>query len=301
MRKFVIKNRQKRKYTRKIEEISSFSFSKTAYGMIPLLIMLIAFMSTIIISTPFRDSISNINFNFTFKLPQFSFSNPLNSIQSLLNDFAQIGIFMSALLLAIYGVLMQSLSVLSTILTHEFSITQTNIITQKDASVNGASFIIQEFSKELNLLEQFIVSIGLYCEFTAKIVASSFINIFIIIGQIFVAIAISVAQIIVYVSITVAGFIISLVLSIFHFISIILVAIWRTIATIGNYLLVSITRIVMAIVHTIEIPFKILAAFGLALKPYVDIINHHIQMSGADFTNGVNDLGKAAASMKSVK
>src|SRR5579872_332283 len=89
MRKFVNKNRHKRKYTKK-SEVTSYPSAKTAYGMIPLLIMLIAFMSTIVISTPLRDSFANIRFN--FELPQFSLNNPLSFFETAWTDIVQLGL-----------------------------------------------------------------------------------------------------------------------------------------------------------------------------------------------------------------
>src|SRR5258708_17588162 len=120
MRKFVIKNRQKRKYNRKIEKIYFFSFSKDAYGMLPLLVMFIAFMSPMIISTPFRDTLSNVKF--TFELPEFSLTNPLSFIQSLAGDITHVSLLCWTLMLDAYGTFSQTLIALFNSINHDLLI-----------------------------------------------------------------------------------------------------------------------------------------------------------------------------------
>ena len=56
-----------------------------------------------------------------------------------------------------------------------------------------------------------------------------------------------------------------------------------------------------AIMHFIEIPFKILYAYGLLLKPYVIILGNHIAMTGNDFSHGIDSFEKAAVLLSSSK
>src|SRR5258708_2633956 len=138
MHKFVNKKRQKRKYIKKSEAASAYSSAKTAYSMIPLLIMLIAFMSTLVISAPLRDSLENIKF--TFELPQFSFSNPLPFFETAWRDIMQIGIVLWTIGLIVGMTILQYLTSMTqkitygTILLRNFIILCGNEIT--NSSVN---------------------------------------------------------------------------------------------------------------------------------------------------------------------
>ena len=112
MRKFVIKNRQKRKYTRKTESVSSFSFSKTAYGLLPILIMIVALMTTLVISAPLRDQITHIRLTFT--IPEFSISSPLANIQTVGGIIMQGSIALWNACITIVVLLAQSLGTIGT-------------------------------------------------------------------------------------------------------------------------------------------------------------------------------------------
>lgn len=81
MRKFIIKNRAKRKYTKKSEQNSSLIFGKTLAGMLPLLIMLITLMATIVISTSTRNPLGDIHFR--FDPSRISFHNPVEQLALL--------------------------------------------------------------------------------------------------------------------------------------------------------------------------------------------------------------------------
>ncbi len=63
----------------------------------------------------------------------------------------------------------------------------------------------------------------------------------------------------------------------------------------------TISHITAAVVHVIKIPFKILYAFWLQIKPYMMIFGHHIQMSGSDLSNGFASLGKFGSLISSSK
>lgn len=92
MHKFVIRKRKKRKYTRKVKELPSFSIIKTLYGVIPLIIIAVAFMATLVISASFRNSLSQIRFSFHIPtLPHISLNNVQNSTRSLFEDIDQAG------------------------------------------------------------------------------------------------------------------------------------------------------------------------------------------------------------------
>ncbi len=277
MRKFVIKNRQKRKYTKKTKDTSSFSFSKTAYGMVPLLVMLIAFMSTITISNPFRDSLSNINF--IFELPQFSFSNPLSFIQSIISDITQASFVGWTILLAMYTTFLQSLSVFSKALTHELLALENIVEFQKNAAQNTITYNVQEFATGVSMLEQIMIMITTVVTHFAYFI-----------GQNLSALAIATVQTISLISSYLSHIILFTSITIFNFIFMIGETIGIWLVSIDNY-----------IVHVIEIPFKVLYAFWLQIKPYVDFFGKHVQMTGSDFANGFTSFGKVISFVSHAK
>lgn len=63
MNRFVNKHRIKRKYTKKTEKSSSFTISQSLIAILPIIIMCVAFLSTILISKPFRDALEGLKFS----------------------------------------------------------------------------------------------------------------------------------------------------------------------------------------------------------------------------------------------
>src|SRR5215469_10415896 len=116
MRKFVVKNRQKRKYMRKSEKESLYSFSKTTYGILPILIMAVTFMATVVISTPLRNSLLNVSFK--LQLPQLSLSNPLLFFQTIGENIFQVFLNSTIVLSALSDIFINSLTKLLTTITH---------------------------------------------------------------------------------------------------------------------------------------------------------------------------------------
>jgi len=299
MRKFVIKNRQKRKYTKKSESISSFSFSKTAYSLLPFLIMLIAFMSTIIISAPFRDTLSNISF--TFELPQFSLSNPLYFFQTLASDFSQIGLVMWTITQAVSGTLVQNVALTTGSVTSGIFLAINFLFICITGVLSGFFFVAQQMFLGVSSINQFSLFLqtatfeALYaCALWISeetVLSGQFIFLKTIFGaQQFLLLLNYLSHITAFVLISIAHFLMFIG-------QVVLNAILSTITFIASV----INHTGLAIVHTVEIPFKTLAAFGLLLKPYVAIFGKHVQMAGSDFSNGFSDMGKVTSLLSTHK
>lgn len=84
MQKFFIKNRKKRKYTKKIKPDSLFLLPNAFFGFLPLLIILLAFMATYFMSNSFKASFFYIKYFFELS------SSPAISISFLLNLYRNI-------------------------------------------------------------------------------------------------------------------------------------------------------------------------------------------------------------------
>lgn len=313
MRKFIIKHRQKRKYTRKTEKISSYSFSKTLSGMLPLVVMGISLMATVIISTPFRNTFSHLQF--TFQFPEISFDNPLIFIQTVTAASIQIGETIGMSLLAIFATLQHTFIFTRETTAHAatlldprplFLLLINGITLLRDVLSNSILFIVH------NLLNLFSLSVHASDAIILGIIRASnafFSDIFISVEkfvQIIVSvltlfsslcsnILISIGDTIISLSISTAHVLLSVYLVIAHFIGIILTSIWIGVIFIINTITTTILNAITTIVHIIEIPFKTLYFFWLKIKPYVDILDRHIAMTGADLNNGFASWGKVAS------
>lgn len=275
MRKFVIKNRQKRKYIKKTEEFHSFSFSKTMYNLLPLLIMLIAFMATLVISAPLRDQLSHIRVSFT--LPEFSLDNPLNANKALLTNTIQGSAALWTACVTLFVILGQSLGKISVTIIHLFALFDprplflligTSVMTVGDIFVQMINLLMQSLIKISALLVHYIILISSLIVTGVTIVSSIIIQ---LVGT-FVHFLLMIAQVI-------GAWLLSVI-----------VAIGKAIDT-----------IVLTIVHVIEIPFNVLGAFWEQIKPYITIFGKHVQMSGSDLSNGFASWGKVASLMSSPK
>jgi hypothetical protein len=325
MSKFVVKNRQKRKYVRKSEKSSSYSFSKTFYGTLPILIMAVAFMATIIISPSFRNTFSNFKFILhpiqfpvlqipKLQLPTFSIGNPLLFFQTIIFDINQL----NAGLVNIFTALWISLS---TFFVASFSATGSaaarnivifdprpllNTLSSDSATVGYSLFYAGSFVT-LYIVDtcKTLLHLSLFSQ-TTSINEVSFVLSYIVhaisIGfQLILTITSTLLQIIIKTIIFIAQFTTNVAYIVwamlFRIVTIVWQAIFSIITAIGSW----ISSVVHAIVHIIEIPFKTLDAFGLAMKPYVDFFGRHVAMTGEDFSNGVSSIGKAASYMSTSK
>lgn len=318
MRKFVIKNRHKRKYTKKSEEAIS-SLSKTMYGMVPVMIMTIAFMATMIISIPFRDTFSHIRFS--LQPPEFSLSNPLTFFQVIIQDMRQISLVVLSTLVLLFTksievfvssgkttahaatflnplplllLLGDGLTLIKIIIESFFIVLWHGILASYNAFILCSLFIESILQ---GLITAFVTFIFTGIVSLAKLGTSGVIMLWEAISTVFIFVfqqLLSAATIVVQTIITLFTFLgHSLTVFIETLLGWIIVTAETIFSAIGNFL--------NAVMHIIEIPFKRVYAFWLQIKPYVDIFDHHVKLAGKDFTNGVNSLVKVTMIISSSK
>ena len=306
MRKFVNKNRHKRKYTKKNVPVSSFSLTRTFYSILPLLVLLIAFMSTIIISTPFRNSFSQIRFSYevpqiSFEIPQLSFANPFSFLQSLTLAFIQTVTDLWSVLQVFSGFIVQFSRQIFETISYALSNLANIFVLELLISYRAVTFIAQELFAGLDIIAQ-VFLIGEYF----------FVNIAKNITAFIVTIAIGVGMSIVNVLFSVEHGTITLVGYLLQWTEMISIAIyrvsvltgnliWTNVITVTTFIETAIHNFFITLVHIIDIPFKILYAFWLQIKPYVDFFGKHVQMTGMDLSNGFASWGKVASLMSSSK
>lgn len=319
MQKFVIKNRRKRKYIRKGEKTPISSSSKTVYGILPLLIMSIAFMTTMIISTPFRNSLSN--FKFTIQLPQLSLNNPILFFQSLIFNIAQVGVICEAIVVSIWENIIHIFETIIYTATQDFTILNPlpilKIIENNLITTGNFLLYLAQLIREGQLITYKITIQLLFFTFSFAQTEINFLTLIIIhavifIGQFTVAVAgilwqtiiasaLFITQVITTASIVVFQVFIELMIFLSKVILSATIVIGTWIISIINTITFTINNVVNSVIHTIEIPFNVFGAFGIQMKPYVDFFGHHVEMTGQDFDKGLNDLGQFTSYMSSAK
>ena len=318
MRKFVIKNRQKRKYTKKSEEVSS-SLSKTAYGMLPILIMAIAFMATVIISVPFRDTFSHISF--TIQLPEFSLSNPLTFFQTIAQDVSLINITLWSTILIILTDVNTAAITMAQVIFHVLLLL--NPLPLFIAFGDGLKALGMMFESVFIVVMQGVISTYVIFLQSSLFVVSGILTILGTILSTFVTLLLEIGKVSFMMVSTSTQFISDSIIIIFQMISNVAVIIEQSIVDVSAALVhlllmmieavmgwfvavyLTITAVVSqflhAIIHLIEIPFTLLYTFWMRIKPYVDVFDRHLQLAGSDFINGFNSLGKVTNLLSSSK
>ena len=319
MRKFVVKNRQKRKYVKKNEKESLYSFSKTTYGILPILIMAVAFMATITISAPFRNFF--VNFRINLQLPQIALSNPLPFFQSVYFDLIQSYLISTQVITAIVTSLFHTFDSATTAAKQGlaifnpqplFALLTNSFVVLGNSLWNATLFI----SKNLLLAGRTTIHFFLFMlSFTlsnANFASILIVHILFFIGQCIISSATIALQFVFKFAIAASQFITNVSVFIFQILLQIITILFTIIASVTVSLWVWLYSVIVATtqaintaftntLHVIEIPFKILEAFGLAMKPYVDMLDHHMLLSGEDFTKGFSNIGKIIAFMSSSK
>jgi hypothetical protein len=293
MRKFVIKNRHKRKYTKKSEVVSSYSSAKTAYGMIPLIIMLIAFMSTIVISTPFRDSIANIRL--TFEFPQFSLHNPLSFFETGWADITQVGLVFWTIVQMIGITLSQTLFGIAQKVTYGALFVSNFFILFGSGISIGLLYIIKELVYGIQLINQTITVIVNACTLAIHFCIQILTNTTISIGQFIASVTLSAINASIQFSLVLIHDIVIAMIAVIHFLAVVITIIWKMLVSTAFAVNTFFIQVFTAIGRVIEIPFKTLYSFWLLIKPYADIFGNHLKMSGNDFSNMFTSLGKVSS------
>lgn len=269
MRKFKVKNRPKRKYTRKTEQqYSNDLLTKSIFvGIIPLIVVAIALYSILLISQNLRLETPTIELP-TFQPPTVSFSWDWS-----ISIIANISLFLEQT--------KQSLILLGT---------QTVIYTQALGVSLGTAFIwvatMLDPRPFLVIIGQGIYSLSVTIFQMFQFVMQMAQNIM----QVYATILWNSTQFIFQ--------IVSLTFSyILHFITMILNTLWdfalatsQVIASWAHIAFVRLVAMIDATLYFLGTPFRALAAFWIQIKPYVDVFLSHVQMTFNDFNNGVKSL-----------
>jgi hypothetical protein len=304
MKKFVIKNKPKRKYTKKVQAVSSFSFSKTIYGVLPLVALAISFMATLLLTVPLRDTIATLQFNVS--LPHISFTNPLTGIQQTFLAIGAVGFAIWMVLVMIATTIISLLSVAFAAIIHLASLL--NPIPVFATIGNGIQLLTLLLLHALQFIWQGIT-----------IITTSIFHGLLVTGSVIVMGISAIISFIQYVLASLLHGIVFITTVLWHFVVVSVDAITKAvttavialahgiwwIATLTWSLLVAIASaitaffaaIFRAIVQIIEFPFKLMTALWLQIKPFVDVLLSHIQMTGADLSNGFASWGKVASLM----
>lgn len=319
MKKFVVKNRQKRRYLKKSEKQSLYSFSKTTYGILPVLIMTVAFMATLVISAPLRNSLQNIKFSFA--LPQFSLNNPLPFFEIYLTDalqFFELVITFTRTLNTIFNnFLFNTFLTISHIrLTFYYQPTTnflidgllttggfisyliTDVVQALTESYTTVLHSVQYISSTINLINN---TFNLFIVYLFTYLTQFIVTIFLALSKTIADMAVSSGQVIYRASITLFQILLSSSIIIGHVIFLAAYTIGTWLVFLVDSLFNTIAKIINEIIYVIEIPFKILENFFISMRPYFDILGRHIQMVGSDFTNSAKSFENATVYISSSK
>jgi hypothetical protein len=306
MRKFVNKHRQKRKYIKKSEIISSYQISKTAYRLLPILIMLIIFIATLSISIPLRVSLSHIK----IWLPKFSLNSAIEYIKSFDSAFTQIYI--------IIGLIVRELLILITYISIILWYFFQQIINYFDLRLHviftGSYLIIfgnnlwqflEFIFKEVTLLYENVIN-SLYLilaiiQIKFEIIILVISHFTVIIGQSIITSIFSVAQTFNSIVIIFVTYMIALFLAVAHAFLSIGIIVWTWLYAAIDSIFSAINIFLTSIFHIIKIPFSKLCIFYLQIKPYLNVLERHMQMTRGDFINSFINLNKLSSTLISTK
>lgn len=287
MRKFKIKNRQKRKYTRKNAPQPSMPLEGGwSFGLLPFLVLAIALFTTLIISHNLREQ--DLVIEFAFQLPTFStepFEQFIASIPSLLTQptafvaslwtlviesVIGFGVFVSDASTAAATVIVSAIAQIATMLDPRPVITAMgNGITSGGTAIG--TFFVQLFEAIV---------------FAINYIIQSLLAFFVLIGQ-----AISFAASLVYSAVVfVMNAILDALIVVANTLTAITITVYQAIAAAVQFTIVKVNAFVDATLYFLGTPFRMLAAFWEVIKPYVEIFMQHLQMAGADLNNGFKAL-----------
>jgi hypothetical protein len=277
MRKFKIKNRQKRKYTRKSVHASSFPHSQAiSAGLLPLLILAIALVTTVIMSQAKGQTYA---IDYSLPIPQPKLPDIGNVVQNIPNLFNNPIAFVTS----IYTLSIDFMQQLWITIGYWFALLA-HLLDPRPfiaLTIRSIMFFIQT-------MVQFAIILGMGIVTAGTVVLQAFITV----GN---AIANTMASM----SYAIASFILFIAAAIMHgltFVGAILLIIAKTlihiVTTIALFLFVKVSAFINGVVNIIEIPFKILWAFWLQIKPFFDMLGAHIKMTGDDLNNGVSSINK---------
>lgn len=286
MRKFIIKNRTKRKYTKKVEQHSSLLFGKTIFGILPLLIMIIALMTTLAISSPIRMTLSNIHFN--FNLSSLFLQNPLPLFQTIGENIAYYS-------LALVGGLMTGVSTITKVIvllnpTPLFDLIGSTVQT----SISSLAYL---FSVLFNALA---LAAGWALQFVQTLIQNVIFNIIFNAQFIFTGI-VTVGNEVVQGVVIIAGAVSTLALFFYHMLSLVVIAIGDWFGALFVAISTWFNHMVQTVSYLISWPFKVLAAYLMQYKPMADTLGKHLNLAFHDMGVCFATFGKTLGSLSSTK
>ena len=302
MRKFKVKNRQKRKYTRHTEPQSSYPSSTIFAGLLPVLFLAIAFLTTLLMNLNLREQTVSFQPQFTmpqFTIPQFIIPQPslpeisipemspvdmIKPIQSLPNLFTQPLAFLNSM-----GILLvTSLQVIMASLGYGFLWILAALDPRPAISAFGAgvqsliitlgtaiSMLIDGFARIGELFAQSLVQAGNNVGAGIQTAWSATME-YTLRGISIIALSI--------------GFVVEKIVWFIMFL-------FNGIVGILTFLYMQLAAFANAVIRVISIPFQILYSFWLQIKPFFDILGVHIGMVGADLSNGLASFEELATEL----
>ena len=262
-RKFINKNRQKRKYTRKAIASPTLPVTKTLFvGILPSIILAFALVTVVLILQQFRDQA------ITVSIPELHFP-------TLSFDLAQPAAFISTLGNTITSLLQQIGTGMSNLSEQTYIGLQyfVQLVQQTGMLIVGGLVRASElFVQSMALVGTHIVQGSMTVSSAAieygirgwTIIAASVVfvfNMFVIVGTF-----------------------------LYTVISTLIMAIIHGFIMLGEW-----------VFSIVRIPFDAMGALWLQIKPYADILGAHIQMVGQEFSTGVDNLNKLSAAASAHK
>ena len=274
MRKFIIKNRPKRKYTKKSEQNSSLLFGKTFVGILPPVIMIIALMATVVITAPAHNPLADIKFN--FDLSNLSLRNPLSLLQQYGNTMQDMyGIISIAVLAFFATVFHTSQSVAAAGSSAASTLDPRPLFVSLGASIITAGNAFFSFLQTCFLYVQMLLS----QMFTAIVFAFNIIgaNTVIVFHGTIYGLSVGIHAITAVILFIYHG-IVNSVQAFFGWV-------WFVRTAFTNWL----THTTQSLVRAIEWPFQAAGAYLSQYKPMTDILGQHMMIAlndtGACFAN----------------
>lgn len=287
MRKFKVKNRQKRKYTRHSGPQSSYQFSPLVAGILPTVILAITFIAMLLMNMNLREP-ANITVpqpTFappsisipTLTIPTISLNELFQPIRNLPNLFAQPVAFLIGMvelvsdsiqfILTSFVAGLEQLAIMLDPRPMFVSIGQGSIAAASSAGAAGVSIVDAVANMFANIFGSIAyagVQIGNGMQIAGNAIVSAFLYVLELLGMAFWFLVNGIVQI---------------VLFLFNgFISIV--------TTIAN----AISAFINKVVSIILIPFQVIGAFWMMVKPYVDTLLYYCGLAVNDMGQGFNNL-----------
>lgn len=317
MKKFKVKNRQKRKYTRHAAvPQSTFSMRTLFASLLPLIILAIAFATMLLMNLNLREQTSSIEPLLqtptiqtpTFRLPEIPFPTitlPGLSLPTISAPSIEAPAVSPPTItppeFSADDIFSQPFVALGSFLSVVFFVVQTTFIMVGKAFV--AFFVIPDtrafWSIIGNIIVTFFSSLGAAGNLTISGLArvgDLLVQSINLVGLNFMAGAQTVTAASAEYAVRAATILASSAIFIFEKVVWIVTLLFSGIVFVVLFIFHALGAFAEGVARIVMIPFQVLGAFWLKIKPYVDILGVHVGMVGTDMQNGVesfNDLGNA--------